>query len=255
MARIDSLTKGSCLLIGLAWCVPASAIPPLVSGDVPTAEHRTYELFVGYLATDSGPVTTHQIPFWELVYGLTPRQELTVEAPLVLRDEASGSTAGLGDAVVGTKYHLLGQPSEDSGLSASLEITLPTGDADRGLGSGAVDVDLRGRAGGRLGKEIVYANLGHTWVSQQDEDEPREDTWFLALVWDHPLAAKARLLAEVYGKTADEPEAPDRVAATVGTKLKLPHRQQVHLSVGRSLRSGAEGGPNLRVYAGWRRDF
>lgn len=243
-----------CLVLAVAWCAPVAAIPPLVSGDVPTAEHGTYELFVGYLATDSGPVTSHQIPFWELVYGITRRQELTIEAPLVLRDDPSGSATGLGDAVLGTKVRFLGRPSEDSGLSASLEITLPTGDRDRGLGSGAVDVDLRARAGRQISREVVYGNVGHTWVGE-DGDEPREDTWFFALVWDHPLAARVRLLTEVYEKTADEPGAPDRLAATIGTKMKFREREQIHLSVGRSLRSGAAGGPDLRVYAGWRRDF
>ena len=258
MSTIESprkaVTTGFCFVLALACCTPVSAIPPLVSGDVPTAEHGTYELFVGYLGTDSGPVTSHQIPFWELVYGVTPRQELTIEAPLLLRDDARGSTTGVGDAVLGTKYRLLGAPSEDSGVSASLEVTLPTGDEDRGLGSGAVDVDLRARAGQQLGRDVVYGNVGHTWVGENG-DASRDNTWFLALVWDHPVFERSRLLTEVYWKTADEPGAPNRLAATIGTKIRFRDRQQLHFSVGRSLQSGAEGGPDLRLYAGWRRDF
>lgn len=249
-----SLARGSCLALAVLACAPASAIPPLVSGDVPTAEDGTYELFVGYVASDSGPVTTHLVPFWELVYGLTPRQELTVEAPFVVRDDEDGSSSGLGDVVLGTKYRFLGAPSADSGLSASLEVSLPTGDEDQGLGSGAANIDLRVRAGPAVGREILYFNVGRTWLGE-DGDEQREDMWFLAGVWDHPLAERYRLLTEIYWRTADEPAAPNRLAATVGTKMKFRHRQQVQLSVGRSLRSDAEGGPDFRLYAGWRRDY
>ena len=54
---------------GLTW-----AIPPLVSGDVPTADRGIYELFFGYVLKDGGVVTEEELPFWELVYGLTKVQ-------------------------------------------------------------------------------------------------------------------------------------------------------------------------------------
>ena len=241
------------LALVIACASPSWAIKPLVSGDIPTAEKGLYEVFVGYLVTDSGDATVHEVPFWEVVYGLTQPQELTIEAPILIRDGGTGSTGGLGDVVVGTKYRLLGEPSADSGLSASLEIKLPTGDSDRGLGSGAVAVDVRVRGGWQFGREVVYLNLGHTWVGE--DEEPQENTWFYAAVWDHPVGRKLRLLTEVYGKTADEPDAPKRLAATVGIKWYFPHRQQLQLSVGRSLRSDAEGGPDVRFYAGWRKDL
>jgi hypothetical protein len=64
-----------------------------------------------------------------------------------------------------------------------------------------------------------------------------------------------RLLTEIYGGTAADPAAPNRLAATQGIKWKYRPARQLQFSVGRSLRNGAEGGPRLRLYAGWRRDF
>jgi hypothetical protein len=230
---------------------PTWAIPPLVSGDIPTADHRTYELFLGYVFKDDGALTEEEIPFWELVYGLTSVQELTIEAPIVRRDDSTGSTTGLGDVVIGTKYRLVGEPAADSGLSASLEVKLPTGDEQRGLGSGAVGVNLRARGGFELRREVVYFNLGHTWVGEEGKD----NTWFYSGVWDHPVGRKLRLLTEVYGKTASESGTPNTLAGTVGIKWRLPQRQQLQASIGRSLRHDRAGGPDLRVYVGWRRDF
>ena len=233
---------------------PARAIPPLVAGDVPTADEGLLELFVGYVLKDGGSSRTHELPFWEVVYGLTKRQELTIEAPILLLTGDGRSILGPGDIVIGTKYRLLGKPAADSGASVSLEIKLPNADRGRGLGSGAANVDLRTRWGWEIGREVVYFNLGRTWVGGPNGAR-RRNTWFYAGVWDHPAGPKLRILFEVYAKTPDEPGGQERLAFTVGLKRKLPGRQQLHLSVGRSLRARAAGGPSWRVYTGWRQDF
>ena len=250
--RLAQRTLLLCLLI--ASVRPAMAIPPLVSGDIPTANRGTYEFFVGYVLTDGGRVTVQEVPFWEVVYGLTERQELTIEGPLVHRDDPTGTTLGFGDVVLGTKYRLFGIPAADSGLSVSLEVRLPTGDEEKGLGSGATNVDLRTRWGWRIAREIIYFNVGYTWVGD-DGDTRRDNPWFYAGVWDHPIGERMRILTEVYGRTSVAPDGPSTLAATVGTKWRLPHNQQLQASVGRSLRENRVGGPDLRVYAGWRRDF
>lgn len=244
------------IVIAALLCVadPAAAIPPLISGDVPTAPRGTCEFFVGHILRDDGEVETQEVPFWELVYGLSERQEVTIEVPVVVREDANGTATGLGDAVIGTKLRLLGEPAADAGLSVSLEIKLPTGDPDRGLGSGATDVDLRARWGWQVRSEVVYINLGHSWVGERD-GESLDDTWFYATVWDHPLGRAVRLLTEIYCRTADESDAPNRLAATTGFKWKARPGQQFQFSVGRSVRSDAKGGPKLRVYSGWRWDF
>ena len=146
-----------CLMVASANQV--LAIPPLVSGDVPTATKGIYELFVGYLLEQKSSVRGHTIPFSELVYGVSDRQEFTIEAPLLFREGPPDSALGVGEVVLGTKYRLLGNPRTDEGLSASLEVKLPTGNRPRGLGSGATAVDLRARGGWEVGREVVYLNL------------------------------------------------------------------------------------------------
>ncbi|MEE9219549.1 MAG: transporter, partial [Acidobacteriota bacterium] len=182
------------------------------------------------------------------------RQELTIEAPIIFRNGPTGDAVGFGDVILGTKYRLLGEPAADSGLSVSLEVKLPTGNDTRGLGSGATDVDLLSRWGWQFGPEVDYLNLGHTWVGER-RGERLDNAWFYSGVWDHPVSHKLRLLAEVYGETAAEPGNPNQLAATIGIKWWFHPTQQFHFSVGRSLREDTEGGPKLRLYTGWRRDF
>ena len=161
-----------CLLAGTlaGYSSPVRAIPPLVSGDIPTADRGTYELFFGYVLKDGAAVTEKEIPFWELVYGLTKVQELTIEAPIVRRNGPAGTTTGIGDVILGTKYRFVGRPAADSGLSISLEVKLPTGDEDRGLGAGAVAVDLRARGGLHLVLRRCLGSSGGNQAAAVDGD-------------------------------------------------------------------------------------
>jgi hypothetical protein len=222
-----------------------------VSSDVPTAGKGAYELKVGYVLEDDGAEKERELPALELICGLTERQEINVVVPFLRRAEGRSSARGLGDVALGTKYRFLGQPDSEGGLSVSLEVTLPTGSRSRGLGSGTSDVEMLARWGWEMGPEVLYFNLGRTWVGESGSRDP----WFLSGVWDHPIGSEGRLLLEVYHETADEPGSPDRLAATLGTKWDVRPQQEFHFSVGRSLRARAKGGPKLRIYAGWRWDF
>jgi hypothetical protein len=75
---------------------------------------------------------------------------------------ATGSASGVGDIVLLAKYNLMQQ--QGNGLAVGVDITLPTGDADNMLGTGATltKVALIGSRGGRLSPHV---NLGFTAAS------------------------------------------------------------------------------------------
>lgn len=229
----------------------AGATPPILSGDVPTAEKGVVELYLGHQLEKTDGEREHELPGVEVIYGLSRRQEVSIEVPLLTLDHSAGSTTGFGDVKLGTKYRLLGAPESDAGLSASLEVKLPTGSSRRGLGSGATDVELLARWGWEIQREVIYVNLGHTWVGASGA----RNVTFTSGVWEHPLKRNVNLLTEVYHETADAPGAPDRLAATLGLKWQLREKQRLNISVGRSLRADASGGPKLRLYAGVKLEF
>src|SRR5829696_8242803 len=111
------------LLLGVATRLPAP--PPLVTGDVPTADKYHFEWYVGmrYQKSASG-TPSRQLPFTELVYGISQRQEVTFEIPYL----SERHEHGFGDAVVGTKYMFVRETEKVPGVSGSFELKLPTGD-------------------------------------------------------------------------------------------------------------------------------
>src|SRR5688572_247879 len=245
--------------LGLAvvtlWPLSAFAPPPLVTGDVPTADYQRFELYTGvrYQENEAG-VPARQIPFTELVYGLTPRQELTFEiAYLSQRHEH-----GFGDAVIGTKYQLLVESANRPGIAGSFELKLPTGSESKGLGTGEFDYDIRLRAQKTFGWFTPIANVGYTFLSDPEfggVETTKDNVWLLTFAQEYQVAKRTKLLSEIYYVTRDEPGAPNRLAANVGFKHRLFKDFTVHGSIGKSLREANRGGPDLRAYVGFKWEF
>ncbi len=236
----------------------AFAIPPLVAGDVPTADKGGAELFMGTRYQKTGDLE-RQIPFIELVLGVSSWQELTIEMPyLSLIPAQSGGRIGFGDVVVGTKMVFLRETERRPGAALSVEAKLNNGDPRQGLGSGAVDYELRLRSQKTLGWFTALGNVGHTFVGKPVIDglrQERRDVWFLASGQEYRVAEKSKLVSEVYWSNSDIPGEASRFAVDVGFKQTLLSYLQVHAAIGKSLRNGNLGAPKLRIYAGLKLEF
>jgi len=241
------------LLLGFA--PRCFAPPPLVTGDVPTADKQTFEWYVGgrYQESESGK-PARLLPFTELVYGLSDRQELTFE----FAGLSVGHEYGINDAVVGTKFVFLKETERRPGIAGSFELKLPTGDKDRGLGSGEFDYDLRLRAQKTWGWFTAIGNVGYTFVTDPEFGGVRqsaENEWLAAFGQEWQVARRTKLLSELYFVSREEPGGPNRLAANVGFKHKLLDNLSVHSAFGKSIRVGNRGGPDLHVYAGLKWEF
>ena len=243
------------LLVVLASAVRLFAPPPLITGDVPTADKGRFELYAGvrYQENEAG-VPARQLPFTELVYGISDRQELTFEiAYLSQRHEH-----GFGDAVVGTKYQFLKETEARPGIAGSFELKLPTGSERKGLGTGEFDYDIRLRAQKTWGWFTAIGNAGYTFLTDPEfggVETTTENVWLFTFGQEYQVAKRTKLLSEIYYVTRDEPGAPNRLAANIGFKHKILKDLTVHGSVGKSLREANRGGPDLRAYAGFKWEF
>jgi hypothetical protein len=231
------------------------APPPLVTGDVPTADKETFEWYVGarYQENASGN-PSRLLPFTELVYGLTDRQELTFEIAGLSVDHEYG----ISDAVIGTKFVFLKETERWPGIAGSFELKLPTGDESRGLGSGEFDYDLRVRTQKTWGWFTAIGNVGYTFVTDPEYGGvtiSTENVWLLSFAQEYQVAKKTKLLSEIYFVSREEPGEPNRLAANIGFKHKLRDNLTVHAAIGKSIREGNRGGPDVRVYVGVKWEF
>jgi hypothetical protein len=222
---------------------PAAAVQPLVTGDVPTADKNHLEVYLGVRYQESYGVE-RQLPFAELVFGLTERQEITFEVPYL----SSNGRHGFGDAVLGTKYLVLRETPRGPGVAGSFEVKLSNGDASKDLGTGAREYEFRMRAQKAFGWFTGLVNAGYT-VTQQ------RNAVLLALAQEYRVGARAAWLSEIYWRKSGESSDSNRLAGDVAFKYHPTKQLEVHASLGKSLRSANRGGPTQRVYAGVKLDL
>jgi hypothetical protein len=231
----------------------AGAVPPLVIGDVPTADPGGVEVYMGTRYEKDG-AAGWQVPFTEAVLGVSRWQEVTLELPWLSQD----GQRGIGDAVLGTKLLLLPETAEAPGLAGSFEWKLATGSRSMGLGSGSMEYDFRVRSQKTWGWFTLLANAGYTVVGSPRVGGvalERRNVGFAALGGEMELTPGLRLLADAYWRSADVPGEPARVAADLGFKCGVVQHLAVHAAVGTSLRRDGLGGPAVRAYAGVKGDL
>jgi hypothetical protein len=241
-------------VLGIAACLPRLyAPPPLITGDVPTADTGRFELYTGIRYQDTGQIQ-RQLPHVELVYGIAPGWEVSVEGNYLSRVGAHG----VDDFAIAAKTVLLAETATTPGIGASYEFKFDNGDAARGLGSGGKEHDLRVRAQRTFGRITPILNFGYVVVPDATVDgrtSARQDVWRASLAQEWQASPSFKLLAEAYWRTADEPGDAARLGWNVGFKHKFHDGVSWHGALGESLRAGNRGGPDLRLYLGLKFEF
>lgn len=236
-------------LFPLLGPLPVRAEPPLITDDALPAEKHTFEIFTGYIYDSEPDDLMRDVLAFELDYGLTARQEISFELPLI----SGHGQHGVGDIRLGTKYLLVRETKTLPAIAASLEWKLRNGSFSRGLGSGSEEYEFRVPIQKTWGWFTLLGNLGYTIVTEPEWHgirEPRRNTWFAGLAQEYKVTRHFTLLSEVYMETADEPGAPNRLSANVGFEREITKDFTMQAAFEHSLREGARGGPDARVYVG-----
>jgi len=82
-----------------------------------------------------------------------------------------------------------------------------------------------------------------------------ENVWLLTFGQEWQVTKPTTLLSEIYFVSREEPGEPNRLAANIGFKRKLLDNLNLHAAIGKSIREGNRGGPDLRVYIGVKWEF
>lgn len=235
---------------------PANAVPPpLRTGDVTLAPPGSFEVYSGYLYTEQeSRQIERQRPITALHLGLSPRQELTAEIPLSRVTTPGGVTEqGFGDAVVGINFLGIEASEGQTGAAASFEVKLDNGDAAKGLGTDAINYDVRLRLESQQGNQKRFLNGGYTFVGRPEVGgikQERRNVWFASLAEDVSLSKVMGLLAEIVFEMPSVPGDSNQVSANTGFRWNVSKEVEIVSTFGRSLRSGDKGGPHLRAYTG-----
>lgn len=150
----------------------------------------------------------------DIVAGLPYLWYQVKENQLVTADES-----GIGDMTLELKWRFC--ENEKNGFSLALKpgISLPTGDADKGLGTGRVTGGAVLIATKEFGPLTLHANAGyHRNAYELDEDSSscNKDIWNASFAGEYAVSDKLRAIADIGIETAEERGSRTHPAFLVG---------------------------------------
>ncbi len=188
--------------------VRSFAAHPLITDDTGTQGKGRFQLELNaeYKVEKEDGSTEKVFDFTPtLSYGIAETLDLVIGLPYQQIKIDSFKENGLGDLEVQAKWRFY----EKDGLSLALKpgISFPTGDEDKGLGTGKTSYSLFFIATKELKPVNVHLNLGY--IRNENKFDERKNIWHASFAGEMEVSEKLKLVANVGAETN-----PDRSSNT-----------------------------------------
>jgi hypothetical protein len=182
------------------------------------------------------------------IVGITPRIELSVEAPFRLLEPDEGpSAAGPGDVLLVGKFVAFEEQPMTPAFTLRGTVKTDSGSEARGLGTGTWDFGVAAVATKTFSPVTLHAMLGYTFVTGDRDDEFR-DGHFFGVAIDWAVMGPLRLAAEVTGNRQLERAIPnDPVSGLLGLIYQVADKLALDAGVRRGFNDAA---PRWAFFAG-----
>jgi len=217
-------TKGLAFVVMLLIACPSWAAHPLITDDSGTQGKGKFQLELNGQydwdkddTEDVSVKSTGGQAAATLSYGIAENVDLVLSLPYLWRKaEVNEITVydekGIGDAVLETKWRLF----EKDKFSVALKpgISMPTGNAEKGLGTGRLGGHLFLIASQELGSWAFHGNLGY--IRNENNVDERKDIWHVSLAATWEVVKNLKLVANVGIERNPDDDAKDDPAFLIG---------------------------------------
>ena len=191
---------------GPAAAQPAAPSDPhAAQPERPTVATHAYTVAPGWIELETGIQRQREgaladrlaVPIL-LKIGLSKRLQLDL-APAWQREAQGGrAQAGITDLLVAIKWRLTDDAPAIGAFAIQTGVSLPTGSAESGRGSGKAAVNVLLISSHRFGPIALDVNAGYTRLGGESAMAPRDSTvWTAAAAF--PVAGRVGWAAEIYG--------------------------------------------------------
>ncbi len=168
----------------------------------------------------------------EVNLGCAAETQCHVAVPIAFDRPADGAShAGLGDIELGVKYRFVDRPADGWSAAVYPTLTLPTGDAGRGLGNGRAQLLLPLWVQRSFGAWRWDAGIARLINRAPDA----HDSWFAGLLAQRSFGDALSLGAEVFRRTSAAAGEPSAAGFNVGAIVDVAPHQNLLVSAGRGL--------------------
>jgi len=157
-----------------------------------------------------------------LKVGLGTRVQLDIGPGWQRSADGAGTEAGITDMIVGVKWRLADDAPVLGAFAIQSTLSLPTGSAESGRGSGKAAVNVLAISSHRIGPLSLDVNAGYTRLGGESTSAPRDATvWTAAAAM--PVAGRVGWAVELYGYpgTSGPHGQPPVVALLTGPSLAV----------------------------------
>jgi hypothetical protein len=232
-----------------AFAAPAAwAGPPFVTDDPEPVEYRHGEFYISSQYADNKDGKEGTLPHFEFNYGAIPDVQLHLLVPFAyVHPNGESAIYGLGDTEVGVKYSFIQETDTLPQIGVFPIMHIPTGDSERGLGSGQVQLFLPLWVQKSWGPWTTYGGGGY-W---NNPGEGNKNFWQLGWLGQREITKTLTLGAEIYYFGKDTDDGRERTGCNIGGIINLSEDHHILFSVG----SDIAGDNRFSAYLGYQWTF
>ena len=208
------------------------AAPPFLTDDPEPTDYQHWETY--FFTTGDHPLAGYTIngPVAELDYGAFPDTQLTLDIGMTsVGGDGMPTVSGFGDVASSVKYRFLHETNGWPELAIFPGLTLPTGDANRGLGNGRATYHLPLWAQKSFGSWTVDAGGGVFLNSVPGE----RDYPYGGLLLQRNLGTHLSLGGEVFAQGQDADDDKGFAALNFGGSYNFTEHFSLQASAGHSI--------------------
>jgi hypothetical protein len=180
----------------LAW-----AGPPFATDDPEPVEYRHWELYLASQLAHDKDGWSGTSPHFEINYGALPNLQLHLIAPVSFSASSHGATHfGYGDTEFGVKHRFFEETDQLPQIGVFPLVEIPSGNRERGLGTGHAQVFLPLWLQKSFGPWTTYGGAGY-WINPGKDNR---DWWFTGWLLQREITPALTLGAEIYHETPSE---------------------------------------------------
>jgi hypothetical protein len=230
--------------------VPAAAFagPPFRTDDPEPVEYKHWEVYVASQGSSDQDGISRTAPHIEVNYGILPNVQLHLLAPLeYVKPEGRPSHYGYGDTELGAKFRFVQEMDLCPQVGTFPIFILPTGNEDKGLGTGEVQVFVPLWLQKSWGPWKSYGGGGY-WINP---GAGNENYWFLGWEVQRDLSEYFTLGAEIFHQTPREADGQSSTGFNVGAIINFSDLHHLLLSGGKNF----SGPKDTFYYVGYQLTF
>jgi hypothetical protein len=224
-------------LVLLTASIGAWAGPPFRTDDPEAVEYKHAEVYVFYAQTLAADGRTGVLPAFEFNYGVYENVQLHLVAPLAFATPSgTSSTHGYGDTELGVKWQFNEETETLPMVGIFPLVEIPTGNSDKGLGSGHTQVFIPVWLQKKWGDFQTYGGGGY-WVNNGPDNS---NYWFLGWQMQYEFSEHVTLGGEVFHTTRQVVGQGASTGFNVGGFYNFDEHSHLLFSAGKGLQNAAE---------------